>query len=42
MFTYKQIVDLFKQASFDHLMIEDFGYGAISDIKTRNDRGSNK
>ena len=36
MFTYKQIVDLFKQAAFDHLMIEDFGYGALSDIKTRN------
>lgn len=36
MFTYKQIVDLFKQAAFDHLMIQDFGYGALSDIKTRN------
>lgn len=36
MFTYKEIVDLFKQAAFDHFMIEDFGYGALSDIKTRN------
>ena len=36
MFTYKQIVDLFKQAAFDHLMIEEFGYGQLSDIKTRN------
>lgn len=37
MFTYKQIVDLFKQAAFEHLMIQDFGYGALSDIKTRNE-----
>ncbi len=37
MFTYKQIVDLFKQATFDHLMLEDFGYGDLSDIKTRNE-----
>ena len=36
MFTYKEIVDLFKDAAFQHLMIEDFGYGQLSDIKTRN------
>ena len=36
MFTYKEIVDLFKQSAYDHLMIKDFGYGALSDIKTRN------
>lgn len=36
MYTYKEIVDLFKQAALDHLMIQDFGYGALSDIKTRN------
>jgi hypothetical protein len=41
MFTYKEIVDLFKQAAFDHLMIEDFGYGALSDIKTRNQSSNN-
>ena len=37
MFTYKEIVTLFKQAAFDHLMIQDFGYGQLSDIKTRNE-----
>ena len=36
MYTYKEIVDLFKQAALDHLMIQDFGYGQLSDIKTRN------
>ena len=41
MFTYKEIVDLFKQAAFDHFMIEDFGYGALSDIKTRNQSSNN-
>lgn len=37
MYTYKEIVDLFKTAALDHLMIEEFGYGALSDIKTRNE-----
>lgn len=37
MFTYKEIVNLFKQSAFDNHMINDFGYGALSDIKTRNE-----
>ena len=37
MYTYKQIVDLFKSAALNHLMIQDFGYGQLSDIKTRNE-----
>ena len=37
MFTYKEIVDLFKTAALNNFMINDFGYGALSDIKTRNE-----
>jgi len=37
MFTYKEIVNLFKQSAFDNHMINDFGYGQLSDIKTRNE-----
>lgn len=37
MFTYKEIVDLFKAAALNNFMINDFGYGALSDIKTRNE-----
>ena len=32
---YKEIVDRIRQVVFDHKMLVDFGYGQISDIKTR-------
>jgi len=34
--TYKQIVDRVKQIVFDHKILVDFGYGNVSDIKTRS------
>ena len=33
--TYKDVVDRIKEITFDHKMLVDFGYGQISDIKTR-------
>jgi hypothetical protein len=32
---YKDVVDRIRQVVFDHKMLVDFGYGQISDIKTR-------
>lgn len=34
--TYKELVDKFRLACDQHLIIRDFGYGAISDMKTVN------
>jgi len=34
--TYKELVDKFETICKEHLIIRDFGYGAISDIKTMN------
>lgn len=34
--TYKQIVDRVKQVVFDHKILVDFGYGGLTDIKTRH------
>lgn len=34
---YKEIVDRIRQVVFDHKMLVDFGYGQISDIKTRSE-----
>ena len=33
--TYKDVVDRIKEITFDHKMLVDFGYGQLSDIKTR-------
>lgn len=40
--TYKQIVDRVKQIVFDHKILVDFGYGGLSDIKTRSVNADNK
>ena len=37
--TYKEIINRFRQVAQDHLMIQDFGYGDISDIKTQSQLG---
>jgi hypothetical protein len=37
--TYKEIINRFRQAASDHLMIQDFGYGQLSDIKTQSQLG---
>lgn len=34
---YKELVDRIRQVVFDHKMLVDFGYGQISDIKTRSE-----
>lgn len=39
--TYKEIVDRVKQVVFDHKQLADFGYGSLSDIKTRSENGPN-
>ena len=35
--TYKELVDRIQQVVFDHKIIADFGYGSLSDIKTRSE-----
>lgn len=39
--TYKEIVDRVKQVVFDHKQLADFGYGSLSDIKSRSENGPN-
>ena len=34
---YKDVVDRIRQVVFDHNMLVDFGYGQLSDIKTRSE-----
>jgi len=34
---YKELVDRIRQVVFDHKMLVDFGYGQVSDIKTRSE-----
>jgi hypothetical protein len=36
---YKELINRFRQAASDHLMIQDFGYGQLSDIKTQSQLG---
>ena len=40
--TYKQIVDRIKEVVFAHKMLVDFGYGGLTDIKTRSENSDNK
>lgn len=40
--TYKDIVDRVKQIVFDHKILVDFGYGNVSDIKTRSVNDTNQ
>ena len=37
--TYKEIINRFRQATEDHLMLKDFGYGQLSDLKTQSQLG---
>jgi hypothetical protein len=37
--TYKELINRFKTAAQNHKMIQDFGYGQISDIKTGSQLG---
>lgn len=37
---YTEIVNRFKEIVGDHKMLQDFGYGQISDIKTRSEGGA--
>jgi len=37
---YNEIVNRFKEIVQDHTMLQDFGYGQISDIKTRSEGGA--
>jgi len=37
---YKKLVDNIKEAAETHLMINDYGYGDISDIKYRSESGA--
>jgi len=39
--TYKEIVDLLGNISDNHYMIADWGYGQLTDIKTRVEEGRN-
>ena len=38
--TYKEIVDRFREVVRDHNQLQDFGYGNLSDIKTRSEGGT--
>lgn len=38
--TYKDLVDKIKQITDEHQMLADFGYGDLSDIKSRSELGS--
>ena len=37
--TYKEIINRFRQVTSDHLMLKDFGYGELSDLKTQSQLG---
>ena len=37
--TYKEIINRFRQVTSDHFMLQDFGYGELSDIKTQSQLG---
>jgi len=37
--TYKEIINRFREVVEDHWMIQDFGYGELSDIKTQSQLG---
>ena len=37
--TYKEIINRFRSVVDNHLMIQDFGYGELSDIKTQSQLG---
>ena len=40
--TYKQIVDRIKSVVYNHKILVDFGYGNLSDIKTRSQNDTDK
>ena len=40
--TYKEIVDKIGLVCAEHFIIQDFGYGALTDIKTVNDDGTQR
>lgn len=37
--TYKEIINRFRQATKNHYMLQDFGYGQLSDLKTQSQLG---
>jgi len=37
--TYKEVINRFRQATQDHLMLKDFGYGQLSDLKSQSQLG---
>lgn len=37
--TYKDIINRFRQVTQNHLMLQDFGYGQLSDLKTQSQLG---
>ena len=37
--TYKDIINRFRQVTENHLMLKDFGYGQLSDLKTQSQLG---
>ena len=37
--TYKEVINRFRQATEDHFMLQDFGYGQLSDLKTQSQLG---
>jgi hypothetical protein len=37
--TYKEIINRFRQVTSEHLMLKDFGYGQLSDLKTQSQLG---
>ena len=37
--TYKEIINRFRQVVSDHYMLQDFGYGQLSDLKTQSQLG---
>ena len=37
--TYKEIINRFRQVTEDHLVLQDFGYGELSDLKTQSQLG---
>ena len=37
--TYKEIINRFRTVVSDHYMLQDFGYGQLSDLKTQSQLG---
>lgn len=37
--TYKEIINRFRQVTSEHMMLKDFGYGQLSDLKTQSQLG---